>query len=243
MIIKYLKEFIFLKKVHYWIDLGLWASIGVISILATVFDWNILDIEKVSFDSVSIIVSISIACLPMIIQILSIILSFSGEPILGVEVTWYREKRGKYWYSYLGMIFISMIIMLLMLIFVSMKAVKIIYGLATISVCYSIIFVLQEIPFLLRYEKSYLNLIYKVYKNGAIGNQINTILLNMVSKYGFNNTSVFMETGIINNDIDTIDNKSISILIDIIIEHLKKVSLNSNLIYEIYDQDKLYDEV
>ena len=240
MFLKLLKCNKFRKKKHYIFDSLFFAITVGFVILGYIFDWHIFDMNNISVDTFGNVISITVSVLPLVIQILSIILSLNDKPYLGVDMVWYRDKRGNYLYSYLEMLLISLSLIALALLSVAFKFVLLIYTIAFISIIYSFIFVIEEIPFILRNEKYYCVLIQKAFNDKDYDDKLDIILVNLFSLHGLEETANILKK----KKEDILDISLFQKIIYTINKQLKNIGLYPDKIGkdELINVDKLIDQ-
>ena len=91
-----------------------------------------------------------ISMLPMIFTIITIALSLPSETIYGVPATTFRKLRKDWHFTFVEMIMITIAIFLFYTISAILKKSLVIWCLDLISIVYSILFVVQEMPILLK---------------------------------------------------------------------------------------------
>lgn len=139
---------------NYWLEI----IVGIFVITAIIFDL----IFKSYLDSFQSITSdIIIVLLPLVVTILSITVSMSREPIYGIENTDFRKLRGNKIYNFFDMMILTIFIVTLFSVVNVFNFVITVWTLSIISIVYSIIFLNQEIPILIRDDKK----IKKVIRN------------------------------------------------------------------------------
>ncbi len=139
---------------NYWLEI----IVGIFVITAIIFDL----IFKSCLDSFQSITSdIIIVLLPLVVTILSITVSMSREPIYGIENTDFRKLRGNKTYNFFDMMILTIFIVTVFSVVNIFNFVITVWTLSIVSIVYSIIFLNQEIPILIRDDKK----IKKVIRN------------------------------------------------------------------------------
>lgn len=134
------------KSFNYWIEI----IVGIFVITAIMFDF----IFKSCLDSFQSITSdVIIVLLPLVVTILSITLSMPREPIYGIENTDFRKLRGDKTYNFFDMMILTILIVTVFSVVSILNFVITVWVLSIVSIVYSIIFLNQEIPILIRDDK------------------------------------------------------------------------------------------
>lgn len=134
------------RKFNYWLEI----LVGIFVITAIIFDFvfkSFLD----SFESTTS--DVIIVLLPLVVTILSITLSMPREPIYGIENTDFRKLRGDKTYNFFDMMILTILILTVFSIVTIFSFVITVWILSIVSIVYSIVFLNQEIPILIRDDK------------------------------------------------------------------------------------------
>jgi hypothetical protein len=144
---------------NFWLEL-IFSVLVVASIVADVG-------YKSSLDSLGNITSdIIIVLLPLVVTILSITLSMPREPIYGIENTDFRKLRGEKTYNFFDMMILTVLVFTVFGLATIFDFIITIWVLGFVSIVYSIIFLNQEIPILIRDDKKIKKIIGKnIHKN------------------------------------------------------------------------------
>ena len=134
------------KKFGYWLEL----IVVIFVITAVVIDFIFKCFLKPFESSTSDII---IVLLPLVVTILSITLSMPREPIYGIENTDFRKLRSEKTYNFFDMMILTIFILTIFSIVTIFNFVISSWILSIISIVYSIIFLNQEIPILIRDDK------------------------------------------------------------------------------------------
>lgn len=108
-----------------------------------------------------------ISMLPMIFTIITIALSLPSETIYGVPATTFRKLRKDWHFTFVEMIMITIAIFLFYTISAILKKSLVIWCLDLISIVYSILFVVQEMPILLKNDDRLLKIVKNCWENGG----------------------------------------------------------------------------
>jgi hypothetical protein len=134
------------RSFDYWVEI----IVGIFVVTAIMFDF----IFKSYLDSFQSITSdIIIVLLPLVVTILSITLSMPREPIYGIENTDFRKLRGDKTYNFFDMMILTILIVTVFSVVSILNFVITVWVLSIVSIVYSIIFLNQEIPILIRDDK------------------------------------------------------------------------------------------
>lgn len=131
------------------------------------------------------VADIIVSMLPMIFTIITIAISLQSIPIYGVSSIDFRRIRSKSTFGFLEMILITIGIFSLYFVFAVLSMTILIWTLNVISILYSILFVVQEVP-VLTHSNWFLSRIVKNawkeknYSNFKYGNNSNDKILNDV---------------------------------------------------------------
>ncbi|MGI6782346.1 MAG: hypothetical protein ACOX56_05965 [Acholeplasmataceae bacterium] len=133
-------------------DIICFLIIGIATILNCIFNNKINDFikSKLFFDySINVVIVV----LPLVLNILSIVLSLPKDKIYGLEKNEFRkfEKSGKY--SFLHMLIIALFIFAIYSISVMFGLYLVILVASVIALIYSLLFLFQEIPLLTHNER------------------------------------------------------------------------------------------
>lgn len=182
------KDFIFFKN-HHVIDL-----IFFLLLILNIY----LDISKyINPVNFKINNDIIIILLPSIITIISITISMSGERILGVSRSRFNKLRSSWTYNFLEMIIITIIVFVIYTTLVFLPLKYTILFLELLCIYYTVVFSLQEIPFLLKDDKTIKKTIREYYWNRPIekdnlyagdDDTLSEILIFLVFKEGIKTT-------------------------------------------------------
>lgn len=201
------------KKIHL-----LNYMIFIILILSVILDVKLNIPETYKVPAADIIITL----MPLIFTIITISLSLPSEKIYGVSMNVFRKIRKDNHYSFLEMIIITIIIFIFYTIFSILRFTISIWFLDVIAIVFSIEFISQEIPILVKSDKKLIKILKKTwaletnedYKNGNISNgkELYSILQYIVVNQGiietFNsfktantrkNSSIFDSLLLINN--------------------------------------------
>lgn len=147
---------------NYWLEIVM----VICSIISIVID----SCYKNKIDSIIVINSdIVMILLPLVVTILSITLSLPREQIYGIENTDFRKLRGDKAYNFHEMLIITIVLFIIFNISSNLGFNILPWTLSTFSVIYSIVFINQEIPILIRNDKKVKSIIKKhIHKNFKI---------------------------------------------------------------------------
>lgn len=132
--------------------------------LATLFILELCKIVKLNFNN-KLVFDIIVVLLPATITIVSISLSLTKEKICGVYLNDFIKLRSKSVYSFPHMVLIMSISIALYTVFYMLSATMTIVLLDFFAFCYSIIFLIQEIPVLIQDKKRLNKIIRYAYDN------------------------------------------------------------------------------
>jgi len=122
--------------------------------------------------------------LPTILTILSIVLSLPNELVCGIDMNSFRKLSKRKNYSFLEMLVIGVVIFVLYSISSIFELILPIWVLSIISTFYTFIFLLQEIPLLLKNERRILNIISQGYDKDKTNDDIKEAIQNLLMKEG-----------------------------------------------------------
>lgn len=132
--------------------------------LATLFILELCKIVKLNFNN-KLVFDIIVVLLPATITIVSISLSLTKEKICGVYLNDFIKLRSKSVYSFPHMVLIMSLSIALYTVFYMLSATMTIVLLDFFAFCYSIIFLIQEIPVLIQDKKRLNKIIRYAYDN------------------------------------------------------------------------------
>lgn len=129
--------------------------------------------------------------LPTILTILSIVLSLPNELVCGIDMNSFRKLSKRKNYNFLEMLIVSITIFVLYSLSSVLELIFPIWILSIISIIYTIIFLIQEIPLLLKNKDYILNIIEQGYKkdktNDDLKEAIQYLLMKDGMKYVYSN--------------------------------------------------------
>jgi len=148
-----------LTEFNHWFELGFSLIVFGSIFIDIVYKSSLTSYTNISSD-------IIIVLLPLVITILSITLSMPREPIYGIENTDFRKLRGERTYNFFEMMIITIVVFIVFGLASIFSLVVTVWILGLVSIWYSIIFLNQEIPILIRDDKKIKRIIRKnIHKN------------------------------------------------------------------------------
>lgn len=179
-IMKEIKSFLKL----YWVEI----VVFLFAVLSFVFSVSINQKLSIEFNMSSEIILI---LLPTILTILSIVLSLPNELVCGIDMNAFRKLAKKRHYNFLEMLIISIIIFILYSVASILEMVFPIWILSAISIFYTLTFLIQEIPLLLKNKRYIIKIVTQGYKkektNDDLKEAIQYLLMKEGMKYVFIN--------------------------------------------------------
>lgn len=164
-----------------------WKDILILTIVSLIVRYNILNneaIEIVAYDGFDFIFIL----LPTVLTIVSITLSLQKETIYGVEQNKFRKLSKHRKYNFMDMIIISIVIMCAYVTFDYYGLTISIFLAMGISVFYTIVFIMQEIPLLLRNERYIERIIKKAVHETELSESLKNVLHYMLFTKGLEKT-------------------------------------------------------
>ena len=178
------------------------------------------------------VIDIVISMLPMATTIISISLSMNSELIYGIESSKFRKLRKDINFNFMEMLIITILIFILTTICVIINFTISIWFLDIIAIIYAFVFVVQEIPLLMKSDKRFKKIIKKAwYKeensdfnlgNASNGKELQNVIQYLVLNQGVSQTFI---------DFKCKDSKKNIIILDTLL------SLNNDFLSEYIDSE------
>jgi len=148
-----------LTRFNYWLELIFGFLVFASIIVDVIYKSSLVSIGNITSD-------IIIVLLPLVVTILSITLSMPREPIYGIENTDFRKLRGEKTYTFFDMMILTIFVFTVFGLGSLFDFIVTVWVLGLVSIVYSIIFLNQEIPILIRDDQKIKKIIRKnIHKN------------------------------------------------------------------------------
>ena len=125
-----------------------------------------------------------VTLLPLVITVLSIVLSLPKDLIYGLEKTEFRKFKGSSKYDFLSMLNIVIIIFTILILVSIFSLTLTSWMLSIISIIYSLCFLFQEIPLLMHSDKKIEEIIKQNIWNDVTNENLDIVLHNLLFKKG-----------------------------------------------------------
>ncbi|MCF7926842.1 MAG: hypothetical protein K9L74_04645 [Candidatus Izimaplasma sp.] len=160
-----------------------WRECAIIIIAVFILRYNLLNYEEIkvySYDGFDFVFIL----LPTLLTIISISLSLQNEKQYGLKNIEFRKILMNKKYNFMNMLLISLIIMVLFLFVEYFNLVLGVFYLMFISVFYAFLFIMHEIPLLLKNEKYIEKLIKLAVHEDESPTELDKVLKFMIFKKG-----------------------------------------------------------